>query len=90
MQPRSNSLAGHLKPEVDPEVRVVTLVVLLVPLHRHPLVPIGLGLPLARKEQHVEGGGAALPMQLDPARPKVYPARREEDDGAHLGVEWVP
>ena len=45
---------SRLKPEVGPEVRVVSLVVLLVPLHRHPLVPVGLGRLLAGKEELVQ------------------------------------
>ena len=81
---------AHLKPEVGPEVRVVALVVLLVPLHRHPLVPVGLGRPLAGKEELVQGGGVAVPMQFDPASAKVHHARWEEDEGAHLDIKWVP
>ena len=81
---------NHLKPEVDPEVGVVAVVVPLVPLHRHPLVPVGLGSPLAGKEELVQGGGVAVPVQLDSAHAIVHHARREEDEGAHLSVERVP
>ena len=79
-----------LKPEVDPEVGEVALIVALLLHHRHPLVEVGLGDPLAGEEELVEGRGVPVPEQLDAALTQVHHTRGEEDEGAHLGVERVP
>ena len=69
---------------------MVTQNVLLIFLHCHPLVPIGLGCYLARKMEFFQGRRVPVPVQLGSSSAMIQHFHWEENERADMSVKRVP